>query len=56
MQNVLLSEGSDLNNAEVYACGSDAMIRSARELLVKAGLPERSFYSDAFVSSGPVEK
>ena len=56
VQNVLLSEGSDLNNAEVYACGSDAMIRSARELLVKAGLPERSFYSDAFVSSGPVEK
>ena len=56
VQNVLLSEGLDLNKAEVYACGSDAMIRSARELLVKAGLPERSFYSDAFVSSGPVEK
>ena len=56
VQNVLLNEGSDLNNAEVYACGSDAMIRSAHELLVKAGLPEGSFYSDAFVSSGPLEK
>lgn len=54
VQNILLGDDSDLNNAEVYACGSDAMIRSARELLVKAGLPDTSFHSDAFLSSGPV--
>ncbi|MFT4634810.1 MAG: CDP-4-dehydro-6-deoxyglucose reductase [Chitinophagales bacterium] len=56
VQNAYLSEGPDLSYTEVYACGSDAMIRSARELVVGSGLPERSFYSDAFVSSMPVEK
>lgn len=55
VQNVLLSESLDIINAEVYACGSNNMIQSAHELLVKAGLPEKSFHSDAFVSSGPLE-
>jgi CDP-4-dehydro-6-deoxyglucose reductase, E3 len=51
VQDVLLEERPDLGNAVVYACGSDAMIRDARQALVRAGLPERQFHSDAFVCS-----
>lgn len=52
VQQALLSVLPDLQHAAVYACGSDAMIRDARSLLVLAGLPANRFYSDAFVSSG----
>ncbi len=51
VQDVLLHERPDLENAMVYACGSDAMIRDSRHALVRAGLPERRFHSDAFVCS-----
>jgi CDP-4-dehydro-6-deoxyglucose reductase, E3 len=51
VQDVLLEENPDLGNAVVYACGSDAMIRDARQALLRAGLPERRFHSDAFVCS-----
>jgi CDP-4-dehydro-6-deoxyglucose reductase len=51
VQDVLLDERPDLGNALVYACGSDAMIHDARPALVRAGLPERRFHSDAFVCS-----
>ena len=51
VQEVLLSTSPDLTNAAVYACGSDAMIHSAREILIKAGLPSQRFFSDAFVCS-----
>jgi CDP-4-dehydro-6-deoxyglucose reductase len=40
-----------LAGAAVYACGSEAMIHGARNLLADNGLPPRSFHSDAFVSS-----
>ena len=40
-----------LAEAAVYACGSDAMIHSARTALCAAGLNPRRFQSDAFVSS-----
>ena len=40
-----------LAQAVVYACGSEAMIHGARNLLADAGLPPKRFYSDAFVSS-----
>jgi len=52
VQEALLDLKPDLRNAAVYACGSDAMIRSAKTFLEDAGLPEKRFYSDAFVSSG----
>ncbi len=45
------TNATDLQNTAVYACGSDAMIQSAREQLMAAGLPERRFHSDAFVCS-----
>ena len=51
VQQALIEDGYDLSDAVVYACGSEVMIRSAREQLVASGLDERHFYSDAFVSS-----
>ncbi len=52
IQDVLLRYKLDLSNCSVYACGSDAMIHSAKKLLTAAGLPDQFFYSDAFVCSG----
>ena len=51
VQDVLLGLRPDLGNTAVYACGSDAMIHGARDALLRAGLPERRFHSDAFVCS-----
>jgi len=52
VQHSLLSENSDWANIVVYACGSSAMIQSAKTELTEAGLPAKRFYSDAFVPSG----
>jgi CDP-4-dehydro-6-deoxyglucose reductase len=52
VQHSLLSEKPDLTKTVVYACGSDAMIQSAKSELTQAGLPDKRFYSDAFVPSG----
>lgn len=51
VQQVCLRHRPAPTNAVVYACGSDAMIHSARTALIAAGLQPRRFYSDAFVSS-----
>jgi CDP-4-dehydro-6-deoxyglucose reductase, E3 len=51
IQNVLLRFKPDLSNCSVYACGSDAMIHSAKNALTAAGLPRQHFSSDAFVCS-----
>jgi CDP-4-dehydro-6-deoxyglucose reductase, E3 len=51
VQDVLLNDHPDLPNTLVYACGSDAMIHSAKSQLRAAGLPGRHFHSDAFVCS-----
>jgi len=47
----LLKQCVDWTSTVVYACGSDAMIHSARTELLKAGLYPQRFYSDAFVCS-----
>jgi CDP-4-dehydro-6-deoxyglucose reductase len=52
VQNSLLNDEPDLAKTVVYACGSDAMIQSAKKELIEAGLPAMRFYSDAFVPSG----
>jgi len=52
VQHSLLCAKPYLANTVVYACGSDAMIQSAKALLTQAGLPTNRFYSDAFVPSG----
>jgi CDP-4-dehydro-6-deoxyglucose reductase len=54
VQNVFLASAPDLTKTVVYACGSDTMIRSAREQLFGLGLVEERFYSDAFVATGPI--
>jgi CDP-4-dehydro-6-deoxyglucose reductase len=51
VQNALLEDIEDLGTAQVYACGSQAMIKSAEALLPSRGLRRKSFYFDAFVSS-----
>ncbi len=52
VQDVFLNGKRDLKNTVVYACGSPAMINSAKSLLIDHGLPAEHFFSDAFVSSG----
>lgn len=54
VQDACMADGFDLSRTIVYACGSDAMIHSAKALLTGAGLPERYFYSDAFVCSASI--
>jgi CDP-4-dehydro-6-deoxyglucose reductase, E3 len=54
IQDVLLRYKSDFSNCSVYACGSDAMIQSAKDVLIANGLPSQYFYSDAFVCSSTV--
>ena len=56
VQDVLINDvahnaAPPLANAAVYACGSEAMIHGARQLLVDNGLVPKRFYFDAFVSS-----
>ena len=51
VQQAVIDDCLDLNNAVVYACGSEAMINSAYRQLTLAGLKNNHFYSDAFVSS-----
>jgi len=51
IQEAVLADHHDLSCTVVYACGSDAMIHSARECLQAAGLLAGHFHSDAFVAS-----
>ena len=51
VQNVCIGDVADFQNTQVFACGSNAMIEDARCLLIKAGLPDAEFFSDAFVCS-----
>lgn len=51
VQDVAIADGLDFKNAVVYACGSEAMIHSAQEQLIAAGVSKKHFYADAFVSS-----
>ena len=51
VQDIAIKQHQNLENTEVYACGSIDMIEAARTLLIKNSLEEKSFYSDAFVSS-----
>ena len=50
VQDVLLQSPPEWQRCAVYACGSPAMIATARSVL-----PAKHFYSDAFVASAPVE-
>jgi CDP-4-dehydro-6-deoxyglucose reductase len=52
IQDAFMRMSPDLTKTLVYACGSDAMIGSASEVLSLAGLAEGRFYSDAFLATG----
>ena len=49
VQQALLDDAPDLSQLQVYACGSSAMVRSAQQRLLAAGLPAKQFHADAFV-------
>lgn len=51
VQEAAVRHGIDPGDTVVYACGSSAMIASARDIMLALGLPPRRFFSDAFVSS-----
>jgi CDP-4-dehydro-6-deoxyglucose reductase, E3 len=51
VQDIVLKQQIDLENTQVYACGSNDMINSAKELLLKNNLKENNFFSDAFVQT-----
>lgn len=51
VQEIVLKQKIDLQNSQVYACGSNDMINSARKVFVEKFLSENQFYSDAFVIS-----
>lgn len=55
VQEVAISNQHDWANTTVYACGSPLMIASAKDRLIKQGLEECHFFSDAFVSSDTLE-
>jgi CDP-4-dehydro-6-deoxyglucose reductase len=54
VQDAFLNEHPELSKFVVYACGSEKMIRSSYEILVKSGLSDKKFFSDAFLSSAPL--
>lgn len=51
VQDAVLSTAPNLQQTQVYACGSMEMINSAKKLFEDNHLDKNSFYSDAFVSS-----
>lgn len=51
VQDILLSKSINLSDSVVYACGSENMINDSNKILIKNGLSEDSFYSDAFVTT-----
>ncbi|MEH3158270.1 MAG: FAD-binding oxidoreductase [Sphingomonas taxi] len=51
VQDAFLRTHPDLAHTVVYACGSEAMIHQAKDVLTTMGLPSDRFHSDAFVCS-----
>lgn len=51
VQDVVLKQNIKLNDAQVYACGSNEMIESARKVFIINGLEKDKFHSDAFVQT-----
>ncbi|MET3828475.1 CDP-4-dehydro-6-deoxyglucose reductase [Sphingomonas sp. PvP055] len=51
VQEAAVRDGIDPQDTVVYACGSSAMVASARAALFALGFPSKRFFADAFVSS-----
>ena len=52
VQDIMMKKHTKFENVQIYACGSEAMIRSSQAKAVANGLNIKSFFSDAFVVSG----
>lgn len=53
----VVADFDDLSGYEVYACGNPLMVEAAHTaLIMQRGLPETSFYSDAFYTSKDATK
>lgn len=51
VQDIMMKNLKDITNIKIYSCGSNAMIEAAKSKIISFGLPEKNFYSDAFVAS-----
>ena len=51
VQEILIKYNIPLENTQVYACGSNVMIESAKKTLIENGLNKNHFFSDAFVAT-----
>tara|TARA_X000000950_G_scaffold14462_1_gene15658 strand:- start:31899 stop:32885 length:987 start_codon:yes stop_codon:yes gene_type:complete len=51
VQDIVLQQKIDLENTQVYACGSNDMIKSAKKLFFNNNLNQNNFFSDAFVQT-----
>jgi CDP-4-dehydro-6-deoxyglucose reductase len=51
VQDIVIERNIPLENTQVYACGSNKMIESAKKLLTENGLNKKNFFSDAFVAT-----
>jgi CDP-4-dehydro-6-deoxyglucose reductase len=51
VQDIVIKQNIPLSNTQVYACGSNMMIESAKATLVEMGLDKKHFFSDAFVAT-----
>lgn len=51
VQDVVLKQKMNVQESQVYACGSIDMIKSAKQLFLDNSMPENRFFSDAFVNS-----
>jgi CDP-4-dehydro-6-deoxyglucose reductase, E3 len=52
IQDVLKKDIKNIQNVQIYACGSNAMIMSAKESLASLGISTKNFFSDAFIATG----
>lgn len=51
VQDIVIKQNISLANSQVYACGSNTMIESAKKALIEHGLNKNHFFSDAFVAT-----
>lgn len=51
VQDAFLASCTDITSVQVYACGSEEMIRGSSRAIKNAGLLSNAFFADAFVAS-----
>lgn len=51
VQDIVLKKCTDLENSQIYACGSLKMIEESKKKFIKNNLNEKNFFSDAFIET-----